>query len=159
MPKIDRILVAVDLSPCSKAAIEHASFLASKLGATMDLLHVASPDDARGTDDVSVLMRGVPGSTLEIYNEQEIQKQLTAFIQDAGLQRQIRNDEIEEGDPAEVIVKMAQERGYDLIVLGTHGRKGLQHLLMGSVAQKVSQSASCPVTICHAPARASGEQA
>lgn len=150
MPKIDRILVAVDFSPCSKAAIEHASFLTGKLGASMDLLHVASPNEVRGTDDVSVLLRGVPGSTFEIYNEAEVQEKLTAFVKEAGINRQVRNDEIEQGDPAEVIVKIAKERGYDLIVLGTHGRKGLRQLLVGSVAQKVSQDASCPVLICHA---------
>ena len=54
------------------------------------------------------------------------------------------------GDEAEEIVHLAQEEGYDLIVIGTHGRTGLGRLLMGSVAEKVLRRAPCPVlTIKH----------
>src|SRR5512141_1423401 len=144
-PKMERILVAVDFSPCSKAAIEQGMFLSARLGASLDLLHVAAPSEVRGGDDVSVLLKGVPGSTLEIYSEKDIQEKLTAFVKEAGLNRQVRNDEIEEGDPAEVIIQVAKDKAYDLIVIGTHSRKGLQQLIMGSVAQKVAQGASCPV--------------
>lgn len=53
--------------------------------------------------------------------------------------------EIEAGHPAETIVRVAQERNIDLIVMSTHGRTGLQHVLMGSVAEKVVRLAPCPV--------------
>jgi nucleotide-binding universal stress UspA family protein len=49
------------------------------------------------------------------------------------------------GPPAETIVRVAHERGADLIVMGTHGRTGLSHVLLGSVAEKVVRLASCPV--------------
>ncbi|GIX47410.1 MAG: universal stress protein [Candidatus Tectimicrobiota bacterium] len=49
------------------------------------------------------------------------------------------------GDPAEAIVRMARELAADLIVMGTHGRTGLQHVLLGSVAEKVVRHAPCPV--------------
>lgn len=52
---------------------------------------------------------------------------------------------VEVGHPAETIVRVAQERGVDLIVMGTHGRTGLSHALMGSVAEKVVRLAPCPV--------------
>ena len=58
--------------------------------------------------------------------------------------------EVAMGHPAETIVRVAQERGTDLIVMSTHGRTGLQHVLMGSVAEKVVRLAPCPVlTIKH----------
>src|SRR4051794_14950913 len=120
--KLDKILVPVDMSPYSRAALDYAWFLTAKLGATMDILHIAKPADVRGDDDVAILTRSVPGSTLEVYNEQEIQEELTKFLKSAGIDRKVRNDEIEQGnDPAAMIVKIAAQRGYDLIVMGTHG--------------------------------------
>ena len=53
--------------------------------------------------------------------------------------------EVATGHPADAIVRVAQERGADLIVMGTHGRTGLQHVLLGSVAEKVVRTAPCPV--------------
>jgi nucleotide-binding universal stress UspA family protein len=53
--------------------------------------------------------------------------------------------EIASGTPAETIVRVAEENAADLIVMGTHGRTGLQHVLLGSVAEKVVRLASCPV--------------
>ena len=53
--------------------------------------------------------------------------------------------EVAVGHPADTIVRVAQERGADLIVMGTHGRTGLQHVLLGSVAEKVVRLAPCPV--------------
>ena len=54
------------------------------------------------------------------------------------------------GQPADAVVRVAQERGVDLIVMATHGRTGLQHILLGSVAEKVVRLAPCPVlTVRH----------
>jgi nucleotide-binding universal stress UspA family protein len=58
---------------------------------------------------------------------------------------------LEEGDPADQILRVAQEGGYDLVVMGTHGRTGLGRLLMGSVAEKVMRKAPCPVLVAKAP--------
>ena len=58
--------------------------------------------------------------------------------------------EVAAGNPADAIVRVAKERGADLIVMGTHGRTGLQHVLLGSVAEKVVRLAGCPVlTVRH----------
>jgi nucleotide-binding universal stress UspA family protein len=53
------------------------------------------------------------------------------------------------GEPAEAIVERARTGGYDLIVMGTHGRKGMQRLLLGSVAEKVVRRSACPVLTVH----------
>ena len=152
MPKIEKILVPFDKSPASKAAIQYGMFLAEKLGATMDLLHVASPEKVRGADDVSILHRGVPGSTMEAYAEEEIQGELTEFVKEAGLGRTVRFDEIEEDkDAAHCILKIANEKKYDLIVMGVHGKKGgFERFFTGSVTEKVMQQATCGVLTCHA---------
>jgi nucleotide-binding universal stress UspA family protein len=56
-----------------------------------------------------------------------------------------------DGDPAQVIVQFARERGCSLIVMGTHGRTGLERLLMGSVAEQVVRKAPCPVLTVKTP--------
>lgn len=53
------------------------------------------------------------------------------------------------GNPADAILRVARERGVDLIVMGTHGRTGLQHVLLGSVAEHVVRHAQCPVLVTH----------
>jgi nucleotide-binding universal stress UspA family protein len=153
MTKLDRILVPFDFSPSSKRAIEYALFLGQKTGATVDLLHVAKPDKVRGDDDVAILHRGVPGSTLEQYSEEEIQDQLTEFAKGAGLDRKVRLDEIEEDrDVAHCILKTVREKGYDLIVMGRHNKSGFTQLF-GSVAKTVAEKVEVPVvTVSPQPA-------
>ena len=53
------------------------------------------------------------------------------------------------GEPALTIVELAQERGFDLIVVGTHGRTGIRHAILGSVAERVVRRAACPVLTIH----------
>ena len=65
--------------------------------------------------------------------------------------------EVAAGPAADTIVRIAQERGADLIVMGTHGRTGLQHVLLGSVAEKVVRLAPCPVLTVRHQAAAAGE--
>jgi nucleotide-binding universal stress UspA family protein len=58
---------------------------------------------------------------------------------------------LEEGDPVEAILRVAEEIGADLIVMGTHGRTGLSRLFMGSVAEQVLRRAPCPVLTLKSP--------
>jgi universal stress protein A len=110
-----------------------------------------TPRNLPGGDEVSVLSRGVPGSSLEKYTESEAQEKLTALLKEAGIDREARNDEIEPcANAANVIVAAAMNAKYDLIVMGTHGRSGLNLMLEGSVAQKVIRHAPCPVVTVRA---------
>src|SRR5512140_1386684 len=121
MTKIQRILVAIDKTPHSKAALEYALFLKDQFKAELDLIHVCDPSKVRGTDEVAVLTRAVPGSTLEVYNEAEIQRELTEFVKAAGLNREVRNDEIEQAkDVVEMIVQTAAQKRADVVVLGSN---------------------------------------
>lgn len=149
MLQLSRILVAIDFCPASLAALRMGRELAEKFGATLELLHVADPDSVRGTDDVSVLFRGVPESTLEVDSEKLVKERLSAFVREAGLERVVRNDEIEEGDdPGQTIIEHATARNIDLLVMGTRSKKGVSTLFVGSVAQKVLKNAPCPILSC-----------
>jgi nucleotide-binding universal stress UspA family protein len=149
MEKLESILVPVTFSPTCQLALKHAQTMAERFGAKVDVLHVCDPDKVRGTDDVAVAFRGVPGSTLEVNSELEVQRRLTDFLKSSGFDREARNDEIEQGkDVAEVIVEVAKKKGYGLIVMGTTGKRGLSALVAGTVALKVVQTAPCPVLTC-----------
>jgi universal stress protein A len=148
MFNVSKILVPLDFSPASQRALKYARFLAEKFGATVDVLHVGSEAEMRGLDEVSVLLKGVPGSSLEHYNERDAQRALTVMLRDAGFDREVRHDEIEQGKPGEVIIRRIKDGGYDLGVLGTRGRrKGLARFV-GSVAHQVVQDSPVPVFTC-----------
>jgi nucleotide-binding universal stress UspA family protein len=80
---------------------------------------------------------------METHAQQQTQKAL-ARVQQAGLQG---DSVIVEGTPFQTIINTAKDQGADLIVMGTHGRTGLTHALMGSVAEKVVRLAPCPVLV------------
>lgn len=138
MPDIRRILCPVDFSPPSERALDFAIELGQRLGAEIHLVHVyqlpvyALPDGA--------MMAG-PEFTTRVTTE--MQRALT----DLAEAKASANPEthLVEGVPYREIVRMSEELGADLIVLGTHGRTGIRHLLLGSVAERVVRSAKVPV--------------
>lgn len=131
------ILVPTDFSECSERALEYAFELASKLGATVHLLHVYAPPVSPESVDFTVLATG------EIHNAAV--ESLERVVQKAPPGAKLGERQVLMGDPRGVIVQTAQRLGADLIVLGTHGRKGFKRLVLGSVAETVVRSAPCPV--------------
>lgn len=127
---IKKILCPIDFSPQSGAAMDYAVALARDTGAELMLLHVAEPAIALG--------EAVP----QMPDTAECRRELAAVIVDP----EIRVDRrVVVGYAAEQILASASQRPVDLIVMGTHGRTGFSHLLMGSVAECVVRKASCPV--------------
>jgi universal stress protein A len=150
---IKTILVPVDFSDASRQALDYAQDLAVALGARLHLLHVWEippyiPPEA---------MVGIPGQTSQTLSRaaqshaEEQMRVLAAAAREAGAP--IDETKLESGDPARTIVEVAESGGYDLIVMGTHGRTGIGHLLMGSVAEKVLRRTSCPVLSVRVPAQ------
>jgi nucleotide-binding universal stress UspA family protein len=140
---VQRILVPVDFSQCSWAALEHARYFAERYQATVHVLHVwETPPyvDPRTTDDLSR-----PRQTLVEFVHtaagQEMKRLLAELERAESVEVYCR---LESGDPCDTIVRVAAE-GYDLVVMGTHGRKGLTHLLLGSITERVVRRARCPV--------------
>jgi nucleotide-binding universal stress UspA family protein len=131
MIRIRRILYATDFSSYSNQAYFHAVALAENHGAHLTVLYVC-PGEAHGDED-------------------------RAYWQDQLEQIRPVNEAIPvrhvllEGDPATEIVGYAREAGSDVIVMGTHGRTGLERLLMGSVAEKVMREAPCSVLVVKVP--------
>ncbi len=139
MQPILRILCPVDFSSVSTNALAFAERLAAATSAEMLLLHAFE----------------IPASFTyaDIQNPSDpaIRKQ---FDELPVFSRQTKSERVmHAGPPGEVICWIAEHRGCDLIVMGTHGRTGLKHLLMGSVAEYVVRHARCPVvTVANKPA-------
>jgi universal stress protein A len=145
MLSMRKILVPIDLSKASTRVLEQAQEFAAKFSATIDLLYVWTPPALLAPE---ALMTGV-GATeqpLLAWLENSAREHLAKFeseAKSAGVP--IATSYCELGDPATAILERAQSGGYDLMVVGTHGRTGLSHLLMGSVAEKIVRRARCAV--------------
>jgi nucleotide-binding universal stress UspA family protein len=156
MREIRRILVPVDFSVGSRAAVEFAGTMAGSFGASVDLFHVWGPS-ALLPDPLLVIVPHAQGDGLSLAELARSRadtefKELRAILKQRGID-DVRVH-VAVGDPAHEILALAAQESFDLIVMGTHGRTGLAHLLAGSVAQKVVQRSPCPViTVRQAPLR------
>jgi nucleotide-binding universal stress UspA family protein len=147
---VARILIAVDFSDTSAAAAEYGCELAARLGARVTLLHVFSPSIiatpdavfAPSPDELQALSRAA-------------RTRLQSMAEKLGREGLSIDCVAVEGVAADMICDVAEDERADLIVMGTHGRRGLSHLLLGSVAEHVMRHAACPVlTIGRAAAAA-----
>jgi glycine betaine transporter len=136
------ILVPTDFSAYADQALEYATQLAQQLQARLTLLHIIDTAPLGVVEGAAMLPLSY-WQELETGIEQIMEESLKR-LQDVGLQGETL---IVHGVPFESIIKTAQDRGTDLIVMGTHGRTGLTHALMGSVAEKVVRLAPCPVLV------------
>jgi nucleotide-binding universal stress UspA family protein len=142
-------LVPVDFSPSSEQALAYAMALAAKLQARVTVLHVI--DRLPMAERYAAVSPRPNRVSAYLQNlEAEVQQRLDAQhkqIQEAGLAGKVL---MTHGVPSHTIVAMARDKHVDLIVMGTHGRTGVHHLLMGSVAEKVVRLAPCPVLVTRA---------
>ncbi len=143
------ICCPIDFSDASRAAMETAVDLARRFGATLTLLH-AYPVPGYTFPDGSVV-----ASPRML---QELADQATKHVgewkrqaEELGAPTVVAETLV--GEPAAEIVSYARDRGVDLLVLGTHGRTGLEHALMGSIAERVVRRARCPVLTVHPQGR------
>jgi len=139
-PTFTRILVPTDFGVESKTAFRVAVSLARALGASISLLHVARhPASTMATPD----LYGVDLAEIEENIVHDADVRLTALAETAADLR-ITCD-VRFGKSADTIVRAAADAEVDLIVMGTHGRGPVGHLLLGSVAERVVRAAACPV--------------
>jgi nucleotide-binding universal stress UspA family protein len=139
---VNNILVPTDFSPTSEAALHYAAEMALTLGARLYLMHV-------------------PGKTGEHFEanfphgqfEAAARKGLSSFLTTEEIARLRPEYAVRVGVPAEEIVRYADACDVDLIIMGTHGRTGIAHALMGSVAEQVVRVAPCPVLLVRASKR------
>jgi nucleotide-binding universal stress UspA family protein len=136
---IKKILIGTDFSDASDAAFATAIDLAKLLGATLDIVHV-----------LDLALEAFPFG-LAYYEKQ--QEEVDAWVDRALVERAERaraagvvcQTDALDGHPAAEIVRHAKKTGADLVVVGTHGRTGIAHVLLGSVAERVLQRSVCPV--------------
>jgi nucleotide-binding universal stress UspA family protein len=144
-----RILVPTDFSGCSDAALEHARALATRFDGSLHLLHVIEDQQLSGPLG-SEMYAPQPG-TLSLLLK-DAHTRLSHRITPGERAARRATGEVVIGSGARTIVEYAADNRFDLIVMGTHGRTGLAHVLMGSVAERVVRTAECPVlTVREAP--------
>jgi len=135
----DTILLPTDSSDAMGPVIEHAVELASVHGATVHALYVANTDSLRGLPAET----GWENVTEALHREGE---RALAAVESSADQRDIPVEgTVQEGSPADEIVAYADETDCDIVVMGTHGRSGVDRLLLGSVAETVVRSSTVPV--------------
>lgn len=141
MKELKNILFATDFSECSDAAFEYAVLIARKFNARLMILHIINePVDLRG-----FYVPHISFDTLEAEIESGAKKMLDDFCQKRLSESDEYQQEVIQGIPYDEIIKRAVADGCDLIVMGTHGRGGLDHLLFGSTAEKVVRKSPVPV--------------
>lgn len=145
--RLQHILVPYDFSEGAKLALHHAIAHAQHFQSNLTLLHV-----------VHLPFRGVSLGAGEPHAMEgmllaEATKQLTALIEELKQQNLTANSRVRPGYPAPEIVEVARQELVDLIIMGTHGRTGFKHTVLGSVAENVVRHAPCPVLVVREPKR------
>lgn len=146
LPQFTTLLVAIDFSPDSQAALDLSIELAEKFGAGIHLVHSYLPAEEIAPPYLTELARefierieGEAGRGLEKARDRVRERGIPC---ETHLTREI---------PAAAIPELAGKLGADLIVMGTRGNTGLKHVLLGSVAERTMRAAPCPVLTARAP--------
>lgn len=132
----ENIVVAVDFSPISRRALQYALALAPEHDSRISVVHV------RRTDWRYEMLESPPEIDLE---RLDADQQLHELIAEAGSKRRIESTLVKQASISGGILSVVEEVGADLLVLGTHGRRGLAKLALGSVSEELLRCAPCPV--------------
>ena len=138
---LKKILVPVDFSECSRKALRYALALAKQYSSALALVYVAPAQYY-----VASGYSGADIAELEARMRESGERELAALakqIQEAASAETL----VRSGSPGPEIVEAARSASADLIVISTHGRTGLKHVLLGSVAEFVTRHAPCPVLV------------
>jgi universal stress protein A len=147
MKQFEKILTAIDFSESSDFAFEYALTLARQFQAELTIMHVINePVDLRG-----FYVPHISFEQLEKEIEEGAEKMMGTFCQTKMGDFTRFATVVTAGIPYEEILRKAEEIGASLIVLGTHGRTGIDHLIFGSTAERVVRSATCPVLTIRMP--------
>jgi nucleotide-binding universal stress UspA family protein len=140
--EIKTILAPTDFSPHSERAVRYACALAERLSARLHLIHILSEIIPAGPDPL--LMPVMPPQFYQ-ENEERAKETLLSLIKPEWGKPAAVVTAVRWGSPVDAIVDYSRELAIDLIVIATHGRTGLSHVLLGSVAERIVREAPCPV--------------
>jgi universal stress protein A len=136
-----KILVATDFSPHSALALQLAADLSRRYDASVTLAHVYEPVAYALPEGYQLFTEPQLAELFRAFDKQLAEQKQAALAAGAlRVETQLAN-----GFAASEICALAERGGFDLIVLGTHGRKGLSRVVLGSVAERVLRTAPCPV--------------
>jgi nucleotide-binding universal stress UspA family protein len=139
-----QILVPVDYSEPSLAALQLARGFAEHFGAMLDIVHVW--DRPTYISDSVLVGHGQSQRPLGELIKENAERDMREFLAKAALPAGIsRRERLIHGDPASALLKEIEQGSSELVVVGTHGRTGLSHLLLGSVAEKLVRHSPVPV--------------
>jgi len=141
---VTRMLVPVDFSDCSLDALEYGALIAQRSKTSLKLFHVLEPV-SYGLDFT------LPHMAQRESSKTAITKRLSDFVSALTSLGLASDFLISGGLPADSILDAARAQSVDVIVMGTHGRRGLSHALFGSVAESVLRRSSCPVLTVRSP--------
>jgi nucleotide-binding universal stress UspA family protein len=147
---IQRVCVPTDFSQCADLAVKYGAALARQNGAKLHLLHVVQDIDeklhhadfTREGTSVKAFLKSLEEGASEYLSRLASQKEW----HDLQVERVYVH-----GKPADQITRYAKQNKIDLLVMGTHGRSGLEHVFVGSVAERVVRTAPCPVLTVRCP--------
>lgn len=150
MTDFKRILVPIDFSLGSRVALQHALAIARRFGATVEVMHVWEPEPVIAPNqlgwvstDADSFWRNMSG---------ELRRRLDEMLREEA--PELASDipvKVEAGYVVHELLRQIEQGGFDLVVMGTHGRTGLSHLVMGSVAERVVRMSKAPVLTVRVP--------
>ncbi len=142
---LKRILVPVDFSDNSKKALRYAIPLAAQFKASIAVMYVVEP--AVFPSDFGFGQMSFPDVEKEMY--EKARQELKQLIEDLKSKVSLKA-EVKAGIPFVEVTSYAAQENIDLIILATHGRTGVEHILFGSTAEKIIRKAPCPVLVVRA---------
>ena len=138
MQEITKIVVPLDLRTHTRKLVDFALYMAKKLNAHISFIHVV---EFYSTNNL------VPSLTLEKINQERVERSaelVARLIEDNKKKYPDISGIVRKGDAVESIIKYAEEEQAGLLIIGTHGSKGLERILLGSVARRVLKRVHCP---------------
>jgi nucleotide-binding universal stress UspA family protein len=136
-----RILVAIEHSAADQAVLDHVRRLAAEVGSELHLVHVADGWAARNFDQLQLR------ESEEMKDDRDYLARLAADLTAHGLKV---STELALGDPADQLIRLAEERGFDLLAMSTHGHRFLNDLVRGTTVNRVRHLVKIPVLLVRA---------
>lgn len=138
--EIKKILFPVDFTSASAKIVPYVKEMTEKFGGSVDLVHVV-----RGSEEFAGFEMGAAWyTTLEKDLLAGAEKAMERFVED-NFEGQEVSTRVVVGNVVDEIIDYSQKNGVDMIIIGTHGRKGLEKMMFGSVAEGVVKRSACPV--------------
>lgn len=137
-PKIANILLPTDFSDCSRAALPYARALAQHYGSIIYVVHVAAPEETGG-----IPVAHMPAELRAVRERAEAQ--MESFLAGDALACVEHHASVECGPVSDIVTALIQQHDIDLVVIGTHGRRGVKKIVIGSVAEDIFRLSPCPV--------------